>query len=46
MILFDYSYQVPITNLANDFNNSSLGLCYLQNNNDYLIGLDKFYVWR
>tara|TARA_Y100001933_G_scaffold259175_1_gene308484 strand:- start:645 stop:1379 length:735 start_codon:yes stop_codon:yes gene_type:complete len=46
MILFDYSYQVPITNLANDFgNNSSLGLCYLQNNNDLLLGLDANFMF-
>ena len=46
MILFDYSYQVPITNLANDFgSNSSLGLCYLQNNNDILLGLDANFMF-
>jgi len=46
MILFDYSYQVPITNLANDFgNNSSLGLCYLQNNTDLLLGIDANFMF-
>lgn len=46
MILFDYSYQLPITNLANDFgNNSSIGLCFLQNKNDFLLGLDANFMF-
>ncbi|MAO71947.1 MAG: hypothetical protein CMD02_05505 [Flavobacteriales bacterium] len=46
MILFEYSYQVPITNLANDFgNNSSMGLCYLQNKNDFLLGFDANFMF-
>jgi len=46
IILFDYSYQTPITNMAIDFgHNSSIGLSYLQNKNDFLLGIDANFMF-
>ena len=46
MILFDYSVQMPITKMADDFGiNSSMGLCYLNNKNDVLFGIDANFMF-
>lgn len=46
MILFDYSVQMPVTKMADDFGiNSSMGLCYLNNKNDVLFGIDANFMF-
>lgn len=46
IITFDYTYQVPINQMAIDFgHNSSLGFNYLTNNNNLLIGLDANFMF-
>ena len=41
IIQSNYTFQVPINELATDFGtNSALGLAYLNNQNDFLLGLD------
>ena len=46
IITFDYTYQVPINEMAIDFgHNSSLGFNYLTNNNNLLIGLDANFMF-
>ena len=46
MILFDYNYQIPVTGISDYFGpNSSIGLGFLQNNNDFLIGADVNFMF-
>ena len=46
MILFDYNVQMPITKMADNSGiNSSMGLCYLNNKNDILLGLDANFMF-
>lgn len=46
MILFDYSVQRPVAKMADNFGiNSSMGLCYLNNKNDVLFGIDANFMF-
>jgi len=46
MMLFDYSLQIPATKMANEFGlNSSMGLCYLNNKNEVLFGIDANFMF-
>lgn len=46
MILFDYIVQMPVTKMADDFGiNSSMRLCYLNNKNDVLFGIDANFMF-
>lgn len=45
-ILFNYSYQFPIGELANVFgSNSSIGVLYLQNKNTLLYGIEASFIF-
>jgi hypothetical protein len=46
IIQSNYTLQVPINELATDFGtNSALGLAYLSNRNDFLLGLDVNFMF-
>jgi len=46
IIQFNYIFQVPINELKTDFgNNSALGLAYLSNQNDFLLGFDANFMF-
>ncbi len=46
IIQFNYTFQVPINELAIDFGtNSALGLSFLNNKNDFLFGLDANFIF-
>ena len=45
-ILFDYTFQIPFGDLQDRFgNNSSMGLTYLINKNDFLYGIDGNFIF-
>ena len=46
IIQFNYTFQVPINDLATDFGtNSALGFAYLNNRNNFLLGLDANFMF-
>jgi len=46
IIQFNYTFQIPLNDLATDFGtNSSLGLAYINNKNDFLVGLDANFMF-
>ena len=46
IIQFNYTFQVPINELATNFGtNSALGIAYLNNRNDFLLGFDANFMF-